>query len=46
VLIRHGEPIKTVQARLGHKTAAETLDTFAHLWPDGDTEPGRPSTAN
>src|SRR4051812_11310689 len=36
LLIRHGESIKTVQARLGHKTAAETLDTYAHLWPDGD----------
>ena len=36
LLIRHGESVKTVQARLGHKTAAETLDTYAHLWPDGD----------
>lgn len=24
----------TVQARLGHATAAETLDTYSHLWPD------------
>ena len=34
LLIRHGESVKTVQARLGHATAAETLDTYAHLWPD------------
>jgi len=25
-----------VQRRLGHATAAETLDTYAHLWPDSD----------
>jgi hypothetical protein len=25
-----------VQARLGHATAAETLDTYAHLWPDSE----------
>lgn len=34
LLIRYGESIKTVQARLGHATAAETLDTYSHLWPD------------
>ncbi|MDQ3454913.1 MAG: tyrosine-type recombinase/integrase, partial [Actinomycetota bacterium] len=34
LLIRHGESVKTVQRRLGHATAAETLDTYAHLWPD------------
>ena len=28
--------MKTVQRRLGHATAAETLDTYAHLWPDSD----------
>jgi hypothetical protein len=28
--------VKTVQRRLGHATAAETLDTYAHLWPDSD----------
>jgi integrase len=33
--IRHDESVKTVQAPLGHKTADETLDTYAHLWPDG-----------
>jgi integrase len=36
LLIRHGESVKTVQKRLGHATAAETLDTYAHLWPDSD----------
>ena len=36
LLIRHGESIKVVQARLGHATAAETLDTYSHLWPDSD----------
>ncbi len=35
-LIRHGESIKTVQARLGHASAAETLDTYSHLWPDSE----------
>ena len=28
--------LKTVQARLGHASAAETLDTYTHLWPDDD----------
>ncbi|MGE5765506.1 MAG: tyrosine-type recombinase/integrase [Mycobacterium leprae] len=36
LLIRHNESVKTVQARLGHATAAETLDTYSHLWPDSD----------
>ena len=36
LFIRHGESVKTVQARLGHATAAETLDTYSHLWPDSD----------
>jgi integrase len=36
LLIRHGESIKTVQRRLGHATAVETLDTYSHLWPDSD----------
>jgi hypothetical protein len=27
-----------IQARLGHATAAETLDTtYSHLWPDSDS---------
>jgi hypothetical protein len=32
----HGESVKTVQARLVHASAAETLDTYSHLWPDSD----------
>jgi integrase len=36
LLIRHGESVKTVQARLGHASAVETLDTCAHLWPDSE----------
>ena len=36
LLIRHGESVKVVQARLGHASASETLDTYAHLWPDSD----------
>jgi hypothetical protein len=34
--IRHGESVKTVQARLGHASASETLDTNAYLWPDSE----------
>ena len=36
LLIRHGESVKTVQRRLGHKSAVETLDTYSHLWPDAE----------
>jgi integrase len=36
LLIRYGESVKTVQERLGHATAAETLDTYSHIWPDSD----------
>jgi len=36
LLIRHGESIKVVQLRLGHASAAETLDTYSHLWPDSE----------
>ena len=36
LLIDHGESVKVVQARLGHASAAETLDTYAHLWPDNE----------
>jgi integrase len=35
-LIRSGESVKTVQARLGHKSAVVTLDTYGHLWPDSE----------
>jgi integrase len=34
VLIEAGESVKVIQARLGHKSATETLDTYGHLWPD------------
>lgn len=36
LLIRYGESVKTVQDRLGHKSASETLDTYSHLWADSD----------
>lgn len=38
LLIRNGASVKTVQARLGHKSALETLDTYGHLWPDADDQ--------
>jgi integrase len=36
LLIRHGESVKVVQARLGHAFAGEAINTYAHLWPDSD----------
>lgn len=36
LLIRYGESVKVVQARLGHNSASETLDTYSHLWEDSD----------
>jgi hypothetical protein len=30
------ESVKVVQARLGHASASQTLDTYSHLWPDSD----------
>jgi integrase len=36
LLIGHGESVKTVQASLGHASAAEALDTYSHLWPDSE----------
>ena len=36
LLIDAGESVKTVQARLGHASAVETLNTYAHLWPDSE----------
>jgi integrase len=36
LLIHHGESVKVVQARLGHASASETLDTYSHLWPDSE----------
>ena len=36
LLVRYGESVKVVQVRLGHASAAETLDTYSHLWPDSE----------
>jgi integrase len=36
MLIAGGASVKVVQARLGHATATETLNTYAHLWADED----------
>ena len=36
LLIRYGESVKTVQDRLGHRSATETLDTYGHMWADSD----------
>jgi integrase len=36
VLISGGESVTTVQERLGHKSATETLDTYSHLWPKSE----------
>ena len=33
-----GSSVKVVQARLGHASATETLDTYAHLWPDDEDQ--------
>jgi len=36
LLIKEGLNVKEVQERLGHKTADETLNTYAHLWPGSE----------
>ena len=41
LLIASGSSVKTVQARLGHKSALETLNTYAHLWPDSEDQTRR-----
>jgi integrase len=38
LLIRHRESVKVVQMRLGHASAAETLDTYSHMWPHNEDE--------
>jgi integrase len=38
LLISRGCSVKVIQRRLGHQSAVETLDTYGHLWPDGDDE--------
>lgn len=35
-LIRAGLSVKVVSARLGHASAAMTLNVYAHLWPDDE----------
>lgn len=37
-LIAHGESVKVVQRRLGHASAAITLDVYGHLWPTSDDQ--------
>ncbi len=34
--IEAGLPVTVVSRLLGHASAAETLDTYSHLWPDSD----------
>jgi integrase len=36
LLIASGADVKTVQARVRHKSAKTTLDCYGHLWPDRD----------
>ncbi|QES46867.1 hypothetical protein DEJ50_02345 [Streptomyces venezuelae] len=36
LLIKHRENVKTVQKRIGHAKPSITLDTYTHLWPDGE----------
>src|SRR3954454_16740085 len=35
-LIQTAESVNTVRRRLGHASAATTLDVYSHLWPDSD----------
>lgn len=37
-LIEAGLSVVTVQARLGHASATETLEVYSHLWPDSDDD--------
>lgn len=37
-LIEAGLSVKTVQARLGHASATETLEVYSHLWPNSDDD--------
>ena len=41
LVIASGASVKVVQARLGHKSALETLDTYGHLWPDSEDQTRR-----
>ncbi len=44
VLISAGLSVKVVSELLGHTNAAQTLNTYAHLWPTDDERAGRPWT--
>ena len=33
-MIASGADVEVVQLQLGHARATETLDVYAHLWPD------------
>jgi integrase len=41
LLIGSGLSVKAVQSALGHANAAETLDTYGHLWPSEEEAMGR-----
>lgn len=38
MLINMDVNIKEISRRLGHESVKTTLDTYAHLYPDTDTE--------
>jgi integrase len=41
LLIRRGASVKTVQNRLGHRSAVTTLDLYGWLWPDAEDQTHR-----
>ncbi len=44
-LIAAGCDVVTVQRALGHSSAAITLGTYSHLWPDSDDRTRRAANA-
>lgn len=40
-LISAGLHARVIQARLGHKSIVETMDTYGHLFPDANEETTR-----
>jgi integrase len=36
LLIHSGQSVKPIQEYLGHQSAVLTLDTYGHLWPQGE----------
>jgi integrase len=36
LLKESGQSVKSIQERLGHQSAAITLDVYGHLWPEGE----------